>query len=58
MTTRHGESRVMQELYAIREKHYQETKHMTDEEYVKWINEKARKIMKEYGMEYKYADKH
>jgi hypothetical protein len=50
------EPRVMQDLHAIREKHYEETKHMTDEEYVKWVNEKARKIMQEYGMESKYAD--
>jgi hypothetical protein len=34
-TNNYEEPRVMRELHAIREKHYEETKHMTDEEYVK-----------------------
>jgi hypothetical protein len=55
-TNEYEEPRVMRELHAIREKHYEETKHMTDEEYIKWVNEKARKVMREYGMESKYEN--
>jgi hypothetical protein len=58
MTMKYEEPRVMQELHAIREKHYEETKHMTEEEYIRWVNERSRKVMKEYGMEFKYAKKH
>jgi hypothetical protein len=46
----------MKELHAIREMHYEETKHMTNEEYIRWVNEKAHKVMKEFGMESKYVD--
>ena len=58
MTIKFEEPRAMRELHAIREKHYEETKHITTEEYIKWVNERARKVMKEYGMESKYPDKH
>ena len=51
------EPRAMRELHELRAQHYEETKNMTREEYVKWINEKARKVMKEYGIESKYTDK-
>ena len=56
-TNNYEEPKAMRELHAIREKHYEETKHMTDAEYVKWVNDKARKVMREYGMESKYVDK-
>jgi hypothetical protein len=31
---------------------------MTEEEYIRLVNERSRRIMKEYGMEFKYAEKH
>lgn len=56
MKTRFKEPRVMRELHEIRERHYEETKHMTFEELSKEIEEKALKIMKEYNMNFKVAE--
>ena len=39
-----NEPRVMRELHELREKHYEETKHMDSEELARSINEAARKI--------------
>ena len=52
MTAKYEEPRAMQELHAIREKHYEETRNMTDNEYVEWIHEKANRVMKEFRLEY------
>jgi len=41
-----SESKAMRELHEIREKHYEETKHMTSEEYIINIREGANKAKK------------
>jgi len=56
-TNNYEEPRVMRELHAIREKHYEETKHMSNEEYVKWVNEKAEKLCKSMKWNINTADK-
>jgi hypothetical protein len=58
MKTKYEEPRVMRELHEIRAKHYEETKHMTDEEYVKHVNEEARKIAKEHNLNFNFVEKH
>lgn len=58
MTAKYEEPRVMRELHEIRAKHYEETKHMTSEEYVKSVNEGAKKIAEKYGLKFKFVDKH
>jgi predicted DsbA family dithiol-disulfide isomerase len=58
MTAKYEESRVMRELHEIRAKHYEETKHMTSEEYVRSVNEEARKIAEKYGLKFKFVEKH
>ena len=46
---KNNEPGVLRELHEIRERHYEKTKNMTFKELVKSINEKAEKVMKEYG---------
>jgi hypothetical protein len=58
MKAKYEEPRVMRELHEIRAKHYEETKHMTDEEYTNHVNEEGLKIMKKYNMKLKLAEKH
>lgn len=57
-TMKYEESKVMKELHAIREKHYEETKHMTDEDYINYVNERARKIAEKYNMKFNFVEKH
>lgn len=57
MTAKYEEPRVMRELHEIRARHYEETKHMSSEEYVKSVNEEARKIAEKYGLKFKFIDK-
>jgi len=57
MTAKYEEPRVMRELHEIRASHYEETKHMTSEEYVKSVNEEARKITEKYGLKFKFVEK-
>jgi hypothetical protein len=56
--TRTNEPRVMRELHEIREKHYEETKHMDSEELARSINEEARKIAEKHNLKFKFAGKH
>jgi protein-disulfide isomerase-like protein with CxxC motif len=49
MTAKYEEPKVMQELHAIRARHYEETKHLTRTEYVRSVHEEAQKIAKKYG---------
>jgi predicted DsbA family dithiol-disulfide isomerase len=58
MKAKYEEPRVMRELHEIRVRHYEETKHMTDEEYVKHVNEAARKIAEEYNLKFNFVEKH
>lgn len=58
MKAKYEEPRVMRELHEIRARHYEETKHMTDEEYVKHVNEEARKIAEKYNLKFKFVEKH
>lgn len=52
------EPRVMRELHEIRAKNYERTKHMTSEEYVNFVNERAKEIMKKYNLKFKIVEKH
>jgi len=58
MTVKYEEPRVMRELHEIRAKHYEETKHMTDEEYVNSINTEALRIAEKYGLQLNFVEKH
>ena len=40
---------IEDEIDKIRLAHYEETKHLSDEEFVKKINDEARQLAKEYG---------
>ncbi len=44
------EPQVMKELHEIRAKHYEESKHLSTEEYINQINEKGKEIMKKYNI--------
>ena len=57
MSRKYEEPRVMQELHAIRVKHYEATKHMTPEERARSTNEAAYKIADKYGMKLKIAER-
>jgi hypothetical protein len=50
------EPKVMRELHEIRAKHYEDTKHMTREEYVNHINEEGLKVMKKYNLKLKIVN--
>lgn len=52
------EPKVMRELHQIREKHYEETKHMTFKEKMKATEEEAKRVMKEYGINFQEVEKH
>jgi hypothetical protein len=41
-----SESKAMSEIHKIREKHYEETKNLTSEEYISGIRESAMKAKK------------
>lgn len=43
--------RVMRELQEIHAWYYEDNKRMIREYFAEWINEKALKVIKEYGME-------
>ena len=40
---------VLREIYAIRQKLYEETKHMTIEEHVQYVHSQAAPIIAKYG---------
>jgi hypothetical protein len=48
----------MKDLHEIREEHYEATKNMSFEELMKSIEAEALKIMKEYHLNFKIAEKH
>jgi protein-disulfide isomerase-like protein with CxxC motif len=58
MKAKYEEPRVMKELHEIRAKHYEETKHMTDEEYINRINQEGLEVLKKFNMKLKVTDKH
>jgi len=47
---------VEDELDAIRIRHYEQTKDMTTEERVAYVNNKAEQILKPYGVQPVYLD--
>jgi hypothetical protein len=47
---------IEDELDAIRIKHYEQTKEMTSEERVAYVNNKAEQILKPYGVRPVYMD--
>jgi hypothetical protein len=47
---------VGDELDAIRIRHYEQTKDMTTEEYVAYVNGRAEQILKPYGIKPVYMD--
>ena len=57
MTAKYEEPRAMREFHEIRARRYEKTKHMTSEEYVKSVNEEARKIAEKYGLKIKFVEK-
>jgi hypothetical protein len=57
MATNDNEPKVMRELHEIRAEHYEETKHMTDEEFINHVNDEGLKIMKKYNMKLKIFNK-
>jgi hypothetical protein len=52
------ESSVMKELHTIREEFSEQTKNMSFNEKMKIVEEEAKKIMEEYHMNFKVAEKH
>jgi len=48
-----NESRVMQELHAIREQMYEETKHMTPAEHAEFAHREAQAIIAKYNLKVK-----
>jgi len=58
MKMKYEEPRVMRELHEIRVKHYEETKNMTDEEYINHLNDEGLKVMKKYHMKLKIFENH
>ena len=44
-----NEPRAVREIHAIREKIYEETKHLTREERIKRINDKGQRLAAEFG---------
>jgi hypothetical protein len=47
---------IEDELDAIRIRHYEQTKDMTTEEYVTYVNSRAEQILKPYGLQPVYMD--
>jgi len=58
MKLKYEEPRVMRKLHEIRVKHYEETKNMTDEEYINHLNDEGLKVMKKNNMKLKIFEKH
>jgi protein-disulfide isomerase-like protein with CxxC motif len=56
MPAKYEEPKIMQEIHAIREKHYEETKHMTSEEYVKSVHEEVKRIMEKHNVKFKIEE--
>jgi|GEM_PF-1940761 hypothetical protein len=47
----------MNELHEIRERHYNETKNMTDKEFIDNIHKEAQEAIKKYGLTFKVKAK-
>jgi hypothetical protein len=47
------ESESMRKLHEIREQMHKETKHMTIEEKIAYINKAANRVKKKYGLKFK-----
>ena len=58
MKTKYEEPKLLQELHEIRAKHYEETKHMTDEEYVQAVHQEVQEIMEKYNLKLNLIEKH
>jgi hypothetical protein len=56
MPMNYEEPKIMRDIHAIREKHYEETKHMTSEEYAHSVHEEVKKIMERYNLKFKIAE--
>lgn len=56
MPVRYEEPKIMREIHAIREKHYEETKHMTSEEYARSVHEEVKRIMEKYNVKFKIEE--
>jgi len=44
------ESKVLEEIYKIREQHYEETKHLSPDEYLNKLHKDAEEVIKKYGL--------
>ena len=51
-----NEPRAMREIHKIRERIYEETKHMSPEERAAHANEQAQKLIDQYGLKVKRPD--
>ena len=55
MTMTESELKIIDEIHAIREQLYEETKDMTPEERTKYHNDRAREIIKKYNLEAQFV---
>jgi len=56
MPAKYEEPKIMREIYATREKHHEETKHMTSEEYVQSVHEEVKRIMEKHNVKFKIEE--
>ena len=51
-----NEPRAMKEIHDIREKIYEDTKHMTPEEQTELTHREAQSLIEKFGLKIKHAD--
>lgn len=49
------ESESMKELHKIREQMHEETKHMTDKEFIEYVHKASEEAKRKYGLKFKKA---
>lgn len=55
---KYEEPKIMKEIHAIRAKHYEETKHLSQDEYVRSVHEEVERILAKHNLKLKLSDKH